>query len=358
MRVLVTGGCGFIGSEVIRRGLREIGASIFNVDKLTYAAMPDALAEVNKISRYSFRHGDICDRSFIDNVFDDFAPEAVIHLAAESHVDRSINGPAEFIHTNLVGTYTLLEAARCYWVRLGPAQRRAFRFLHVSTDEVYGSLDISEPPFVETTPYLPRSPYSASKAGSDHLARAWAETYGLPVIITNCSNNYGPWQFPEKLIPVMIINAREQKPLPVYGTGCNVRDWLHVADHARALWDVMCGGEAGETYNIGGGMERANIDVVRDLCRLMDARCPHHAPHGRLIEFAPDRPGHDLRYAVDASKIHRELGWQPRVAFEHGLAATVDWYLAHEGWWRGIRDSRRDDQSWGIAEQRQGAAAR
>ncbi|WP_088348480.1 MULTISPECIES: dTDP-glucose 4,6-dehydratase [Rhodomicrobium] len=341
MRLLVTGGCGFIGSAAIRHAVRANGAAVLNVDKLTYAATPEALEDVETSGQYSFLQADICDGAALKHAFADFAPDAVMHLAAESHVDRSIDGPLAFINTNLVGTYTLLEAARRYWSALGPLPQRRFRFHHVSTDEVYGSLDTAAPGFTEETPYRPRSPYSASKAGSDHLVRAWGETFGLPVVITNCSNNYGPWQFPEKLIPVMILNAFRQEPLPVYGEGRNIRDWLHVEDHARALWEVLTRGRPGETYNIGGMSERRNIDVVAAVCRLMDARFPDRAPHDRLMRFVPDRPGHDLRYAVDAGKIRDELGWTPTVDFETGLAATLDWYLAHEAWWRPISARER-----------------
>jgi len=333
MRILVTGGCGFIGSAAIRHAVGVMGATVLNVDKLTYAATPEALEDVEASGRYSFRQADICDAAALAEAFAGFAPDAVMHLAAESHVDRSIDGPLAFITTNLVGTYTLLEAARLYWSKLGPLPRRRFRFHHVSTDEVYGSLDLAAPGFTETTPYSPRSPYSASKAGSDHLVRAWGETFGLPVLVTNCSNNYGPWQFPEKLIPVMILKACRGEPLPVYGEGRNIRDWLHVEDHARALWEVLTRGRPGETYNIGGMAERRNLDVVASVCRLMDERFPDRAPHDRLMRFVADRPGHDLRYAIDAGKIRDELGWVPSVDFETGLAATLDWYLAHEDWW-------------------------
>jgi dTDP-glucose 4,6-dehydratase len=336
MRVLITGGCGFIGSAVVRHGIRAAGATILNIDKLTYSAVPEALGEAATDPRYHFRRADIGDAAALEAAFAHFEPDAVMHLAAESHVDRSINGPAAFIQTNLVGTFTVLETARRYWMKLSPSAQRQFRFHHVSTDEVYGSLGLEAPRSTEDSPYRPRSPYSASKAGSDHLVRAWSETYGLPVLLTNCSNNYGPWQFPEKLIPLMITRACRQEPLPVYGEGLNVRDWLHVEDHARALWQVLAKGRIGETYNIGGGFERRNIDVVRSICTLMDARFPDHTPHDRLIRFVTDRPGHDLRYAIDAQKIRAELGWEPSVDFETGLAATLDWYLDNEGWWRSI----------------------
>jgi dTDP-glucose 4,6-dehydratase len=336
MRILVTGGCGFIGSATIRYAVNVAGATVLNIDKLTYAATPEALEDAEASGRYSFMQADICDRAALAKAFAEFAPDAVLHLAAESHVDRSIEGPLAFITTNVVGTTVLLEAARHYWSTLDPIAKRCFRFHHISTDEVYGSLELAEPGFTERTPYRPRSPYSASKAGSDHLVRAWGETYGLPVMVTNCSNNYGPWQFPEKLIPVMILNCRRGEPLPVYGEGRNIRDWLHVDDHARALWQVLTRGRPGETYNIGGLSERRNIDVVHTVCRLMDQRFPHRAPHDRLVRFVPDRLGHDLRYAVEADKIRDELGWTPTVNFEAGLEATLDWYLAHEDWWRRV----------------------
>lgn len=355
MRVLVTGGCGFIGSAVICHGIRARGATILNIDKLTYAATPEALEDVAASGCYAFMQADICDAAAIDKAFSEFAPDAVMHLAAESHVDRSIDGPAAFIQTNLIGTYTLLEAARRYCSTLSAARRGQFRFHHISTDEVFGSLDLDAPGFNETTSYQPRSPYSASKAGSDHLVRAWGETYGVPVLITNCSNNYGPWQFPEKLIPLMIIKARRQEPLPVYGEGRNVRDWLYVEDHASALWEVLTKGHVNDTYNIGGEEERQNIDVVRTICQLMDERFPAHAPHERLIRFVADRPGHDLRYAIDASKLRDELGWKPSASFETGLAATVDWYLGHANWWRGVLEENYDGGRLGVFPEQQRA---
>ena len=283
----------------------------------------------------------------MQGVFDKYHPDAVMHLAAESHVDRSIDGPAAFVETNVVGTYTLLEAARTYWQSLNDAQAEAFRFHHISTDEVYGSLGLTDPAFSETTPYAPNSPYSATKAASDHLVRAWGETYGLPVITSNCSNNYGPWQFPEKLIPVMLINARDSHPLPVYGAGDNIRDWLYVEDHARALWLVLTRGRIGETYNVGGNAERTNLEVVHALCNAIDGCFPTAAPHNRLIEFVTDRPGHDHRYAIDASKIHDELAWEPVESFESGLARTVEWYMAHEEWWRAIHARTYDGRRLG-----------
>lgn len=336
MKLLVTGGCGFIGSAVVRLAL-ERGHEVVNVDKLTYAANPANLPGAEGNPLYAFEKADICDRPEMDRIFAAYRPDAVMHLAAESHVDRSIDGPGDFIRTNLVGTFTLLEAARAHWSRLEGAAKAAFRFHHISTDEVFGALG-PEGKFTEETPYDPNSPYSASKAGSDHLARAWGETYGLPVLVTNCSNNYGPYHFPEKLIPLMILNALAGKPLPVYGKGENVRDWLFVEDHAAALLLVVEKGAPGETYNIGGNAEARNIDIVRALCRLLDERRPEGAPHDRLIAFVADRPGHDFRYAIDASKIGRELGWAPTVTLEEGLARTVDWYLANEGWWRPLQE--------------------
>jgi dTDP-glucose 4,6-dehydratase len=311
--------------------------------------MPEAIEPYPDGRNYALEQFDICELDRLNVLFEDFQPDCVIHLAAESHVDRSIDGPSEFIQTNIIGTYNLLEAARRYLDQMTDAKRDQFRFLHVSTDEVYGSLPLGAPGFREDHAYDPRSPYSASKASSDHLVRAWAETYGVPAIITNCSNNFGPWQFPEKLIPVMIINAYEQRPLPVYGAGKNVRDWLYVEDHARALWRVLEAGQVGETYNIGGNAERQNLEVVRQICAVLDQRFPARAPHERLIEFVSDRPGHDFRYAIDASKIRNRLGWEPQVDFEVGLAETIDWYLAREEWWRAIREKRYDGRRLGTA---------
>ena len=345
MTILVTGGAGFIGSAIVRQLIRETGARVVNLDKLTYAAMPEALEECAENRRYCVVHGDVCDRALLAEVFEEHAPEAVIHLAAESHVDRSIDGPAAFLETNVLGTFALLEAARAWMA----GRRGGFRFLHVSTDEVFGSLGPADPAFSETTAYAPNSPYSASKAAADHLVRAWGETYGLPVVTTNCSNNYGPWQFPEKMIPVMITAAIDGAAMPVYGTGENVRDWLHVEDHARALRLVLERGATGRTYNIGGDAERNNIEVVRRICALMDARFPERAPHEHLIRFVNDRPGHDRRYAIDARRIRRELGWAPERDFEDGLAATVDWYLGRESWWRGIRAGRYSGDRLGLA---------
>lgn len=330
MRILVTGGAGFIGSAVVRQAIAQ-GHEVVNLDSLTYAACLDNLASVSGSNLYQFEQADIRDRTALDRVFAAHNPDAVMHLAAESHVDRSIDGPADFIETNITGTFHLLEAARAYWTRNGrPA---FFRFHHISTDEVFGSLGATGQ-FTESTPYDPRSPYSASKAASDHLVRAWGETYGLPIVMTNCSNNYGPYHFPEKLIPVVILNALAGKPIPVYGAGENIRDWLYVEDHADALLCVLQRGQLGRSYNIGGENEARNIDIVRMICAMLDRARPDAAPHDRLISFVTDRPGHDLRYAIDPSRIRDELGWRPSVTLEQGLQRTVDWYLAHEDWWR------------------------
>ncbi len=333
MKLLVTGGAGFIGSAVVRLAVAR-GHSVVNVDKLTYAACLDNVAEVAGSKLYAFEQADICDRAAMDRVLETHRPDAIMHLAAESHVDRSIDGPGTFIETNITGTYTMLEAARAYWTRVGKPD--GFRFHHISTDEVYGTLG-AEGLFTEDTAYAPNSPYSASKAASDHLVRAWHETYGLPVVMTNCSNNYGPFHFPEKLIPVVILNALAGQPIPVYGRGENVRDWLYVEDHADALLLVCETGALGRSYNIGGNNERRNIDLVRTICGLLDESRPIGAPHDRLITYVTDRPGHDLRYAIDASRITEELGWQPSVTVEEGLAKTVDWYLANEAWWRALQ---------------------
>ena len=334
MKILVTGGAGFIGSAVVRRAVAD-GLSVVNVDALTYAANLDNVASVRDAPGYAFEQADIRDAGAMARIFRDHNPDAVMHLAAESHVDRSIDGPAAFIDTNVVGTYTLLEAARVHWRAMPEARRAAFRFHHVSTDEVYGTLG-AEGKFTEETPYAPNSPYSASKAASDHLARAWGETYGLPVVLTNCSNNYGPFHFPEKLIPVVILNALAGEPIPVYGRGENVRDWLYVEDHAEALLTVLRRGALGETYNIGGENEARNIDIVRQICAILDEMRPDGAPRERLISFVTDRPGHDFRYAIDASKIRRDLGWRPSVTLEEGLRRTVAWYLENEAWWRAL----------------------
>ena len=332
-KILITGGAGFIGSAVIRHLIANTEAWVLNVDKLTYAGNLESLAPVAKDPRYRFERVDICDAPALQRLFEDFRPDAVMHLAAESHVDRSIDGPAAFIQTNIVGTYTMLEAARKYWNGLPPADQPHFRFHHISTDEVYGSLGDSGF-FTEETPYDPSSPYSASKASSDHLVRAWHRTYGLPTIVTNCSNNYGPYQFPEKLIPVVILNAVAGKPLPIYGKGDNVRDWLFVDDHACALETALRRGAPGETYNIGGWNEKTNLEVVHTICDLLDELRPQspQRPHRSLINFVTDRPGHDKRYAIDAGKIERTLGWKPAETFETGLRKTVQWYLDNTGW--------------------------
>lgn len=342
MKILVTGGAGFIGSAVIRHIIENTDDSVVNVDKLTYAGNLESLASVSDNERYAFEQVDICDRVALDSLLQRHQPDAIMHLAAESHVDRSIDGPAAFMETNIIGTYTLLEAARQYWNILDETARQTFRFHHISTDEVYGDLEGPEDLFTETTPYAPSSPYSASKASSDHLVRAWLRTYGFPTVITNCSNNYGPYHFPEKLIPLMILNALEGKPLPVYGQGTQVRDWLYVEDHARALYKVATEGKVGETYNIGGHNEKQNIDVVHTLCDLLEELVPNK-PEGLnqyrdLITHVQDRPGHDLRYAIDASKIERELGWAPEETFETGIRKTVQWYLENSEWCQRVQD--------------------
>ncbi len=348
MRFLITGGAGFIGSALVRLLVGEGAHRVLNVDKLTYAGNRESLRAVAGRPGYEFLQADICDRAALDAAFAAFQPDAVLHLAAESHVDRSIDGPAAFIQTNVVGTYTLLEAARAYWSAQPPARRAAFRFLHISTDEVFGSLGPTGF-FTEETPYDPRSPYSASKAASDHLVRAWHHTYGLPTLVTNCSNNYGPFHFPEKLIPLVILSALEQKPLPVYGTGDNIRDWLHVEDHARALALVVARGEPGRTYNVGGNNERTNLQVVERICDLLDELRPSAdaGPRRRLITFVADRPGHDRRYAIDAARLRRELGWMPQYDFDSGLRATVQWYLDNEWWWQPIREGKYQGQRLG-----------
>lgn len=332
-KILVTGGAGFIGSNFVRQWIREEKTPLVNLDRLTYAGNLQSLSDLENDSHHIFVQGDICDRSLIDSLLGKHRPRAIINLAAESHVDRSIDGPAEFVQTNIVGTFTMLEAARGYWNTLDNGSKDRFRFLHVSTDEVYGTLG-PEGQFTETTPYAPSSPYSASKAASDHLVRAYHCTYGLPVLVTNCSNNYGPYQFPEKLIPLMILNALEGKKLPVYGDGQQIRDWLYVEDHCRAIRAVLERGAPGETYNIGGNCERANLDIVKTVCAAIDNSCPDlsHSPCESLIDFVQDRPGHDRRYAIDASKILRELDWKPIENFETGLAKTVDWYLSNQRW--------------------------
>ena len=353
MKVLVTGGAGFIGSAVIRHILSHTDDSVVNVDKLTYAGNLESLAAVSDSERYRFEQVDICDQAALERVFAAHRPDAVMHLAAESHVDRSIEGPAAFVQTNIVGTYTLLEACRQYWQGLTGAARDAFRFHHVSTDEVFGDLDGPEGLFTESTPYAPSSPYSASKASSDHLVRAWYRTYGLPVLLTNCSNNYGPYHFPEKLIPLMILNALEGKPLPVYGRGDQVRDWLYVEDHARALCQVMARGRLGETYNIGGHNEKSNLQVVESLCDLLQELAPVAQRRYRdLITFVQDRPGHDHRYAIDAGKIERELGWAPRETFESGLRKTVQWYLDNQTWCARVQDGSYQRERLGLGKEK------
>jgi len=347
MRILVTGGAGFIGSAVCRHLVGDLGHEVVNLDKLTYAACPASLDPIAEDPRYRFEPADICDRPALDRIFAAAQPDAVMHLAAESHVDRSISGAADFIATNVVGTFQLLEAARDYWDRLPSDRRGTFRFLHVSTDEVYGSLG-SEGLFTEETRYDPSSPYSASKAASDHLALAWHRTYGMPVIVSNCSNNYGPYHFPEKLIPLIILNALEERELPVYGDGSNVRDWLYVEDHARALFLILTRGRPGEKYNVGGHNERSNLEVVESICSLTDRFAPAQRPHRELIRFVTDRPGHDARYAIDASKIESELGWRAKESFDSGLAKTVRWYLANEAWWRPLRENRYSGERLGL----------
>ncbi|WP_108682464.1 dTDP-glucose 4,6-dehydratase [Methyloceanibacter sp. wino2] len=342
MKILVTGGAGFIGSAVCRHLVSDLGHDVVNVDKLTYAANLESLKPIANSPLYQFRQLDICDGEAILDVLRNEAVDIVMHLAAESHVDRSIDGPAVFIETNIVGTHSLLEAAKAYWNELNGERRDRFRFHHISTDEVFGDLPFDDSLFTEETPYDPSSPYSASKAASDHLVRSWHRTYGFPVVLSNCSNNYGPYHFPEKLIPLVILNALENKTLPVYGKGDNVRDWLFVEDHARALAMVAMKGRVGESYNVGGNSERTNLAVVEAICDIVDQRRPREDGTSRrdLISFVIDRPGHDRRYAIDASKIADELGWKPARTFEEGLRETVDWYLANEEWWRPIRDGR------------------
>ena len=347
MRILVTGGAGFIGSALVRYLVGEVGAEVLNLDKLTYAGNLESLAPVEASPNYRFVKADICDRDAVTAAIGSFKPDHIMHLAAESHVDRSITGAKDFIETNVLGTFTLLEAARHYWNGLTGDAKADFRFLHVSTDEVYGSLGPAGL-FEETTPYDPSSPYSASKAASDHLAKAWRRTYGMPVLVSNCSNNYGPYHFPEKLIPLNILNALEGKPLPVYGDGSNIRDWLYVEDHARALHLICSKGRLGETYNVGGRNERKNIDVVNRICAIMDELAPKKHPHSDLIAFVTDRPGHDHRYAIDATKLETELGWKARENFDTGIRKTVEWYLANEAWWAPLRGGVYTGQRLGV----------
>ncbi|KGU86508.1 dTDP-glucose 4,6-dehydratase [Pseudomonas mediterranea] len=360
MRILITGGAGFIGSALVRHLILDTEHQILNLDKLTYAGNLESLSSVDHDSRYEFVQADIVDQPTVSAVLARFKPDAIMHLAAESHVDRSIDGPADFIQTNIVGTYSLLEATRAYWQTLPEPRKQAFRFHHISTDEVYGDLHGVDDLFTETTPYAPSSPYSASKAASDHLVRAWQRTYGLPVLLTNCSNNYGPFHFPEKLIPLVILNALAGKPLPVYGDGQQVRDWLYVEDHARALLKVVTEGVVGETYNIGGHNEQKNIDVVRGICALLEELAPDK-PEGigryvDLITFVRDRPGHDLRYAIDAGKIERELGWTPRETFDTGLRKTVQWYLENLQWCRRVQDGSYQGERLGSLDEKESIA--
>ncbi|CAM3039637.1 dTDP-glucose 4,6-dehydratase [Acinetobacter celticus] len=350
MKLLVTGGAGFIGSAVIRHIIQNTQHQVLNVDKLTYAGNLESLTSIDNNERYQFSQIDICDQVELEKLFHEFQPDAVMHLAAESHVDRSIDGPAAFIQTNIVGTYSLLEAARKYWLSLTLEAKEAFRFHHISTDEVYGDLEGTTDLFTETTPYAPSSPYSASKASSDHLVRAWQRTYGLPTIVTNCSNNYGPYHFPEKLIPLVVLNALDTKPLPIYGKGDQIRDWLFVEDHARALYQVVTEGIVGETYNIGGHNEKQNIEVVKTICKILDELKPQSngQKYEALITFVKDRPGHDLRYAIDAVKIEKELGWMPQETFETGIRKTVEWYLNNLDWCRRVQDGSYQRERLGV----------
>jgi len=338
MKLIVTGGAGFIGSNLVKLLVEEEGHEVLNLDSLTYAGNLSSLAELEENDSYRFVKGSICDASIVGKIFEEFQPEGILHLAAESHVDRSIDGPGEFIHTNIVGTYTLLQAALAYYRELNDADKKSFRFLHVSTDEVFGSLGHEDPGFSETTPYDPHSPYSASKASSDHLVRAWGDTYGLPILVTNCSNNYGPYQFPEKLIPVVVLKALKGEDIPIYGKGENIRDWLYVRDHATAILAVLRKGKPGETYAIGGNNEQRNIDLVRSVCSILDDLKPKEngSKYKNQIKFVKDRPGHDMRYAIDSSKIRDELGWTPAEDNESGMRKTIQWYLDNESWWQGI----------------------
>lgn len=356
MKILVTGGAGFIGSAVIRHLINDTNHSVVNVDKLTYAGNLESLASVSDSNRYAFEQVDICDANEIKRVFEQHQPNVVMHLAAESHVDRSIDGPGEFMQTNIVGTYTLLEEARAYWQNLPENQKANFKFHHISTDEVYGDLPHPDthngelPLFTETTAYKPSSPYSASKASSDHLVRAWHRTYGLPTVITNCSNNYGPYHFPEKLIPLMILNALDDKPLPVYGKGNQIRDWLYVEDHARALVKVAAEGQVGETYNIGGHNEKQNIEVVTTICDILNELVPNNRSYKELITYVEDRPGHDMRYAIDSTKVKKDLGWVPEETFESGIRKTVQWYLNNQEWCQRVQDGSYQRERLGSAQ--------
>jgi len=354
MKILVTGGAGFIGSAVVRHLINDLGHEVVNLDKLTYAGNLESLVEVDQSPLYAFEHVDICDFNEMTRVFAEHQPDAVMHLAAESHVDRSIDGPAEFIQANVVGTYVMLETARQYWQKLDADKKAKFRFHHISTDEVYGDLEGTDDLFTEETPYAPSSPYSASKASSDHLVRAWNRTYKFPVVITNCSNNYGPYQFPEKLIPLCILNALAGKALPIYGKGDQIRDWLYVEDHARALVRVVLEGQDGQTYNIGGHNEKQNLEVVKTICAILDDIRPDH-PNGiskyeDLITYVSDRPGHDLRYAIDATKIKNTIGWVPEETFETGIRKTVEWYLDNESWWQRVLDGSYQGERLGLGE--------
>lgn len=348
MKILVTGGAGFIGSAVIRHIIDNTSDSVVNLDKLTYAGNLESLSQVSDSERYVFEQVDICNKEDLKRAFSSHKPDAVMHLAAESHVDRSIDGPADFIETNIVGTFNLLEVSRQYWLNLSENKKLTFRFHHISTDEVYGDLEGTSDLFTETTSYDPSSPYSASKASSDHLVRAWSRTYGLPTIITNCSNNYGPYHFPEKLIPLVILNALEGKPLPIYGKGEQIRDWLYVEDHARALYKVVTEGSIGETYNIGGHNEKQNIEVVNEICKILNELVPQELDYKEQITFVEDRPGHDIRYAIDASKIERELGWKPEESFETGLKKTVQWYLKNKTWCQHVQDGSYQRERLGV----------
>jgi dTDP-glucose 4,6-dehydratase len=352
MKILVTGGAGFIGSAVIRHIINSTDNEVLNIDKLTYAGNLESLKDIDQSPRYEFQQIDICNKVALEKAFDSYQPNLVMHLAAESHVDRSIDGPAEFINTNIVGTYTLLEVARAYWQKLDDVEKSEFRFHHISTDEVYGDLEGTTDLFTETTPYAPSSPYSASKASSDHLVRAWHRTYGFPILVTNCSNNYGPYHFPEKLIPLVILNALDGKALPIYGKGNQIRDWLYVEDHARALYKVVTEGEVGETYNIGGHNEKQNIEVVKAICQILDELKPQSNGqlYESLITFVKDRPGHDLRYAIDASKIACELNWTPTETFDSGIRKTVEWYLNNMEWCSRVQDGSYQRERLGAGE--------